>query len=735
MTRQAGAVLAAIAVAAVVLVAPGPSQPKLALGQSKISAQELHFAQYGEGQGLSSSLFLLNPALDRTASVLLELRSSGGEMLRDGLPAIEQIPPLGLLHRSSPLGGRLVTGSVRAASYQRLSGSILFGGANGLAGVAGVQTQSDFLLPVVMNLPEQVRTGIAIANPLFEAIDAALILYDSDGQPIADGAVNLAVPSQGQVARFADELFQSTGLDLGEFSGILRVSSACGLAAMVLRASPGEFATFPVSAVAQGGSPWKGLFPQLASGPGISSTLLLLNPSPNQPASVQLETHLREAGAESARRKLAESLDISPLGLAVVPLPESPVLQIGWASLESGHPLGATLVLSGDFGVAAVPAVQALSHFLSPVEAAAEQGISTGIALANLNSVGCQTEVRLRDQQGQPASNSRVLSMQPAEQISAQAFELFDEIDLSSFLGSIEVSSDCPLAAAAIRQSPGQFATLGVAEVQASLVQDLFVSSRNTHSVKRYREGSGEFLGDFVPPGAGGLQATQEVAIGPDGNLYVSGRGNNAILRYSATGEFLGAFTTGYQLDNPTKMTFGPDNLIYVSQWGVQQSSVARFDALTGAFVDEATPNLNQPMSHAWDRAGRLYVATFGDRDVRRFAPGGSLIDVVAGPPHLKGPVNLWFGLDEDLFVVDWEAGAVVRFDALTFESKGIFISGLVRTEGVTMGPDGAFYLCDWQLNRINRYDAFNGQFLGIFTQQGGILQPNSLTFGPSPPG
>ena len=188
-------------------------------------------------------------------------------------------------------------------------------------------------------------------------------------------------------------------------------------------------------------------------------------------------------------------------------------------------------------------------------------------------------------------------------------------------------------------------------------------------------------------------------------------------------------------MDNPTKMTFAPDGMLYVSQWGEQRSTVARFSASTGKFVDEITPPLELGMAHTWDASGTLYVASYGTKDIRRFDSSGKLIDVFAGPEHMASAVNLWFGEDDDLFVVDWEAGAVKRFDGTTGEYRGDFITGMTRSEGVTLGPDGAVYICDWQENVIHRYDAKTGRHLGAFATGGGMLQPNGVVFGPTPSG
>jgi len=256
---------------------------------------------------------------------------------------------------------------------------------------------------------------------------------------------------------------------------------------------------------------------------------------------------------------------------------------------------------------------------------------------------------------------------------------------------------------------------------------EMLVSSRNTHSVKRYNLQTGTYINDFISSGSGGLNTTQDIKTGPGGNILVSGRGNSAVLMYDKfSGSFINSFTNGYALDNPTKITFGPDGNLYVSQWGTANQKVVRFNGTTGNFVSEFTQSLNLPLGHTWDSEGNLYVACYGSRDVRKFDTSGNFISIFTESGYLQGPANLWFDNNENLFVVDWITGSVVQFNASSGAFIRIFVSGLQNAEGYSFGPDSNLYICDWSQNNIKKY-APNGSFLGIFTNQGNLLAPNSI--------
>ena len=263
-----------------------------------------------------------------------------------------------------------------------------------------------------------------------------------------------------------------------------------------------------------------------------------------------------------------------------------------------------------------------------------------------------------------------------------------------------------------------------------------YIANRDGNNVLRYTM-EGQFVEEFVAANSGGIIAPQEVLFHPvDGTLLVTGFNNTKIKQYDGeTGDFIGDFSSGYNLSNPTKMIIGEDDLIYVTQWGSVQNKVVRFD-LDGNFVDEwSSVGVPEGCGMAWDAGGNLLVTTWSNGQnngasgfVRKFDEHGNDLGIVVNTSILQGPVGIWIDENSDLFVIDWTLGSVLKFDS-TGVFKENFIVGMSRTEGNARGPDGKYYLCDWQLNRVNRYNA-DGTF-DMTLVSSGLSVPNSLTFGP----
>jgi sugar lactone lactonase YvrE len=246
---------------------------------------------------------------------------------------------------------------------------------------------------------------------------------------------------------------------------------------------------------------------------------------------------------------------------------------------------------------------------------------------------------------------------------------------------------------------------------------NVYVASAGTNSVIRYTP-SGQLLGTFVAAGSGGLSNPFGLAFGPDGNLYVSSPKNDAIYEYSgSTGAFLRMFVASGTggLITPTSIVFGPDGNLYVSDQGAQ--TVDRFEGPTG-------PNPGSPLPAA-GQSGANFVAPqsgglFGPRELA-FGPNGNLyVDSLDGADNGETvPTTANLGVLE----YNGTTGAFVT----TFVGSGA--NGVQSPRGLAFDQDGRLYVADWGTSSIERFDS-QGDFIDDVVTPGAGSASSLLPFG-----
>jgi DNA-binding beta-propeller fold protein YncE len=247
---------------------------------------------------------------------------------------------------------------------------------------------------------------------------------------------------------------------------------------------------------------------------------------------------------------------------------------------------------------------------------------------------------------------------------------------------------------------------------------ELFVSNPGTPgtiggtgNILRFDERTGDFLGEFIPTGSGGLGRPDGLVFGPDGNLYVcSSKELGSILRYDGiTGDPLpsrgnsgatfvsegsGGLTFGGPVEGGAWLIFGPDGNLYVPSGGIgrppAESNVLRFNGTTGEFIDAFVP------------AGSGGLAGLGGLV---FGPDGNLyVNANTGNPnpHAPGSVLRYDGRIGDFLDVFVPAGSNLLAKPLP-EHPAVWFSGRMATSTsaragpglatpascVTMGPRG----------------------------------------------
>ncbi|MFQ5737575.1 MAG: ethylbenzene dehydrogenase-related protein [Acidobacteriota bacterium] len=227
-------------------------------------SRDLYFAQFGDADGLSSQITLFNTARAEQSSAAatagagdanatLIFKDSQGDPLSVDINGTDitgeveaVIPPSAVRVFKTDGVGDITVGSVTVESDQPLSGVILFGGTEGLAGVGSSEALADgFSAPMESDSANAVDTGIAVMNLEDVAVTLDLELSDADGNVISTAQLDL--PARGQSALFVTQFAWDPAVDFTAFRGLLRVTSSGRIGATVIQTRPGQFATLPVA--------------------------------------------------------------------------------------------------------------------------------------------------------------------------------------------------------------------------------------------------------------------------------------------------------------------------------------------------------------------------------------------------------------------------------------------------------------------------------------------------------
>ena len=124
------------------------------------------------------------------------------------------------------------------------------------------------------------------------------------------------------------------------------------------------------------------------------------------------------------------------------------------------------------------------------------------------------------------------------------------------------------------------------------------------------------------------------------------------------------------------------------------------------------------------DNVDDLYIVNWGADEVLRFdGVSGSFFDVfvTAGDGGLDDPVDLTFGPDGSLYVTSRgtngnpDNNSIIRFNGSTGEFIDVFATGLQRAISLDFGDDGNLYAGNRETNTVQYFDGATKQLLGTF--------------------
>ena len=465
-----------------------------------------YFAQFADGDGLSSQIVLFNLNEEAASTGQIEIRDDSGDLLSVDLngeivsgQGEISVPAAGLLTLRTDGLGDLETGSVQVTVNRHVEGVVIFGGSMGLAGVgSSPKFPTGFVAPIQKSERREINTGIAFQSLSKEEGPLELTLLDHTGTTLATSSGMLT--ARGHDAMFVNEFIWGTTINLSEFTGTLLVTATKPVTGTVIQTRSGEFSTMPVAPMqtTETTGEQQLYFAQFVDGffvdgqdiGVLASEILLLNLSGEKTATAQII--LRDDNGAALTVDLnwetvvgEKEVEILPWGVKVLTTDGVGELVVGSVSVTSDQPLAGVIVFSGSaVGTAGVGSSAAYAKgFVAPMEANTGSSIRTGVAMMNLETEELPLTAELLGADGilldtvnltLPAQGHKAVYLDELGWSSSISGFFTDQVELPLgyerhndyghrvFEGILRVSTNGNISATVIQTRPGQFATMPV---------------------------------------------------------------------------------------------------------------------------------------------------------------------------------------------------------------------------------------------------------------------------------
>ena len=453
--------------------------------------QIYYFPHLAVGASWQTTITYINYSLEEVSCTTEFLSDQGTPLLVSfaGLGAVSNrtdvLPPGGSVHQQTnmELSAPLAPGWARATCSGPVKASLLFRQHNseGLPVAEAAVNAATVPATRFVTFAEQgegrLGTGVAYANPSDTAALVTITARDADGETLASD--DLMLSPNGHGAQNMAPLFGLTG-----FTGSLEVTSTTPIVSLSLNFEaelifsslpPGELDA--AAQGAQGSTTY--YFTHLAVGASWQTTITYINYSPQE---VTCETDfISDFGSPlmvsfADRGTVISRTDVLPPGGSVheeTNVELSTPLARGWARATCTGPLKASLLYrrrnsegapTGEAGVSAitVPA----TRFVTFAEKGEGQ-YGTGVAYANpSDTTTAFVTFTVRDADGNELARSAPLTLLPRGH-GAQNME--GVFDLSSFTGSLEVTSTEPIVSLSLNnEADPVFSSLPPGELDAA---------------------------------------------------------------------------------------------------------------------------------------------------------------------------------------------------------------------------------------------------------------------------
>jgi virginiamycin B lyase len=214
---------------------------------------------------------------------------------------------------------------------------------------------------------------------------------------------------------------------------------------------------------------------------------------------------------------------------------------------------------------------------------------------------------------------------------------------------------------------------------------------------------------DLIPLGKGA--APHGVVIGPDGAPWVTEGGTNAIVRVDPQTREVKRWalpeSRGYA--NLNTLTFDKRGRV----WFTGQSGIyGRLDPKSGAMDVWDAPRGRGPYGIASTPEGAVYFASLAGSYIARVDLDSGAATVIEPPIKGQGARRVWSDSKGRIWVSEWNAGNVSRYDPATSSWKSWKLPGPEpHVYAVYVDDKDMVWLSEWEANAMVRFDPGSEKF------------------------
>ena len=193
-----------------------------------------HFVGFASGPDRASSLVLVNPSTEESATGTVEFLDASGASWTVSVNALEprasvsfELPPMASTVFTASGEGRSVVGSARVTTSEgNVDGVLRLTFADGsVAHTGSGEALAGFIAPATRSVASSMNTQVAL-HAIESAVTLNLVLRDAGGEQVAGGSATVEIPANGQIVQTIDGLFPQA--DTTDFRGTLTATADGG---------------------------------------------------------------------------------------------------------------------------------------------------------------------------------------------------------------------------------------------------------------------------------------------------------------------------------------------------------------------------------------------------------------------------------------------------------------------------------------------------------------------------